>query len=549
MINPKIGLYARVSSVTQAKEKTIDSQISAIIDHAESSGETIDPTLHFIDNGVSGATLERPGLDQLRDKALEGEVTKVYVLSPDRLSRKSAYQMLLIEELKRLGLKFCFTNRQIGDTPEDQMLLQMQGIIAEYEREKILERSRRGKLFAAKKGKVNVLGGAPYGYFYQKATESQDATYMIHPTELEIVKEAFHLYSYENYSIGKIAKHLTNKGCLTRTGKATWERSVIWGMLRNPAYKGQAAFRKTKVVKRTKKTKLFIESKGTKSREFTSSTRRPKEDWIFIPVPAIVDEKTFEYAQKRLEKNKKLSPRNNKKYEYLVSGLLRCKNCGYAIYGKPASNSKYKRLYYRCMGQDGYRWSTGRVCNGHPVRSEVIDDLVWDSIKELLKNPQNILNEYKNRLNENEGDQGGVIKKKNIRIKQFESERSRLIDLYQAGLVGKNEIEKKLKAIRAKMEQLNNEIEHLNHKDEERKKIAVVIENLKIFSVTLGENLDECSFEERKKIVRLLVEEVEVDTVNEKINIKHIVPMKTQKSLLCSGTDFSCVGQHDTRWP
>lgn len=544
MMNPKIGLYARVSSVTQAKEKTIDSQVSAIIDYAESCGEMIDPTLHFIDNGVSGATLERPGLDRLRDKALEGEVTKVYVLSPDRLSRKSAYQILLIEELNRLGLEFCFTNRQIGDSPEDQMLLQMQGIVAEYEREKILERSRRGKLFAAKKGKVNVLGGAPYGYFYQKATESEDATYIIHPRESGTVKEAFQLYSYENYSIGKIAKHFTEKGYSTRTGKTTWERSVIWGMLRNPAYKGQAAFRKTKVVKRKKKTKLFIESKNSNPREFTSSAMRPKEEWIFIPVPAIIDEETFECAQKKLEKNKKLSPRNNKKYEYLVSGLLRCKNCGYGIYGKPTSNSKYKRLYYRCTGQDGYRWSTGRICKGRPVRTEVIDDLVWDSIKELLKNPKNILYEYKSRLNENKGDQRSVIKKKHARMKQFESERSRLIDLYQAGLVEKSEIKEKLKAIQSRMLQLNDEIKHLKHKDEERGKLVVVIENLKKFSVTLGENFSECSFEEKKKIIRLLVEEVEVDTMNEKINIKHIVPMKTQKYPLCLGTYQSHSSKH-----
>src|SRR5690348_13889756 len=128
----KIGLYARVSSEKQAQEKTIDSQISCIIDYANSIGEKIDPDLHFIDDGISGAYLERPGLDKLRDKALSGEISKIHVLSPDRLSRKSAHQMLLIEEMKRLGVAFSFVNRQIGDTPEDQMLLQIQGIVAEY---------------------------------------------------------------------------------------------------------------------------------------------------------------------------------------------------------------------------------------------------------------------------------------------------------------------------------------------------------------------------------------------------------------------------------
>ncbi len=114
----KIGLYARVSSEKQAQEKTINSQLQCIIEHAQSIGERIDPEFHFIDNGVSGTYLERPGLDRLRDKAWAGEVTKVYLLSPDRLARKSAHQILLIEEMNRLGVSFSFVNRQIGDTPE-----------------------------------------------------------------------------------------------------------------------------------------------------------------------------------------------------------------------------------------------------------------------------------------------------------------------------------------------------------------------------------------------------------------------------------------------
>ena len=157
---------------------------------------------------------------------------------------------------------------------------------------------------------------------------------------------------------------------------------------------------------------------------------------------------------------------------------------------------------------------------------------LWNS----WRNPENILSEYKHRLNENKEDQGVVIRKKNVQIKQFESERSRLIDLYQTGIVEKDEIEKKLKGVKSKMEQLRNEIKHLNHKDEERSKIVVVIDNLEKFSLTIGENLEKCSFEEKKKIVRLLIEEVEVDTVNDKINIKHIIPMKKQKYPLCCRT-------------
>ncbi len=539
----KIGIYARVSSEKQAQERTIESQISTILDYVDSKEEKIEPELHFIDDGVSGASLERPGLDQLRDKALAGEVTKVYVLAPDRLSRKSAHQILLIEEMKRLGVDFAFVNRDIGDTPEDQMLLQIQGVVAEYEREKILERSRRGKLYAAKKGKVNVLGGAPYGYHYRKTTEGEDAAYLIHPEESTVVKEAFKLYCNDGKSIGEIAKIFTKKCYLTKTGRTFWERSVIWGMLKNPAYMGKAAFRKTKRVRRIKKTKLAIESKNPLSSELSSPRDRPKEEWIYISVPAIIDEKIFEYTQIKLKDNIKLAPRNNKKYHYLLSGLLRCKTCGYSIYGKPASNSKYKRLYYRCTGQDGYRWPQGRVCKGHPVRTEAIDDLVWDSVRGLLLNPQSLFEEYQNRLSVSKSS-GSIVKNKKIDLERFKKERSRLIDLFQIGLVEKKEIESKLKSIRAKIDQLGSEIEYLKNEERENEQVLTVIRNLEDFSINIKDNLDLLPFETKKKIVRFLIEEVEVDTVKEEINVKHIIHLDPKKCQLRSGTHESNPSKH-----
>ena len=536
---PKIGLYARVSSEKQAQEKTINSQIAAIVEYANSLQEKIDPDLYFIDDGVSGASLERPGLDKLRDKAFLEEVTKVYVLSPDRLSRKSAHQVLLVEEMKRLGVVFNFANRHIGDTPEDQMLLQIQGIISEYEREKILERSRRGKLYAANLGKVSVLGGAPYGYFYQKVTEINDATYLIHPEEAAIVREAFCLYCEKNFSIGEIAKHFTSKSYQTRTGKTFWERSVIWGMLRNPAYKGTAAFRKTKRVKRIRKTKLAIDNKNLLRGEFSSSRERSKEDWVYIPVPAIVEEKLFDLAQQKLKDNIKFAPRNNKRYNYLLSGLLRCETCGYSIYGKPASHSKYKRLYYRCMGQDGHRWPGGRVCAGHPVRTEALDDLVWGSIKNLLLTPETIINEYKRRSMSYKTDYEAIITQKNNEVKRYKREKDRLIDLFQTGLVEKGEIETKLKGVRSKVEQLENEVNYIGKQREESKKLLTVIRNLDDFSANISKNLDSFTFKEKRDVVKFLIEEVRVDSIKEEINIKHIIPLDHKKCQLRSGTHYS----------
>ena len=245
----------------------------------------------------------------------------------------------------------------------------------------------------------------------------------------------------------------------------------------------------------------------------------------------------FECAQQKLKDNIKFAPRNNKKHNYLLSGLLRCKTCSYSIYGKPASNSKYKRLYYRCMGQDGHRWPGGRVCTGHPVRTEALDDLVWKSIKNLLLTPEAIVDEYQRRLNTYKTDYEAVITEKNNEINRYKRERIRLIDLFQTGLVEKEEIEAKLKGVRSKIEQLGNEISYLNNQEEESKKLLTVIRNLDDFSSKISKNLDLHTFEERRSIVRFLIEEVEVDTVNEAINVKHIIPLDPKMCQLRPGSN------------
>ena len=536
----RTGLYARVSSEKQAQEKTIDSQLAALKDFAASKGDAIDPDLFFIDDGVSGSTLERPGLDRLRDKAFRGQVSKVYVLSPDRLSRKSAHQILLIDELKRLGLSIVFHNREIGETPEDQMLLQIQGVISEYEREKILERSRRGKLYAAREGKVNVLVGAPFGYYYQKVTDTSDAAYLIHTEEARIVREAFYLYCTKQLSIGEIAREFTRKQYKTRTGRTFWERSVIWGMLRNPAYCGQAAFRKTTRVRRNKKTKLAIESTRPMRSEMSSSSDRPKTDWITIPVPALIDERIFKIAEDKLKRNQKLSPRNNKRYEYLLSGLLRCKTCGYSIYGKPASNSKYKRLYYRCMGQDGHRWPGGRVCAGHPVRVEAVDDLVWESVKGLLLDPRKVLEDYEKRARQTSSTSYEFdIDARKAQLQRTLCEKERVVDLYQSGLISKVEVEPRLEKIASKCTKLTQEIDFLQKQSDESKSMLTVIRNISDFLKTMHKNFESCTFEDRRKIIKLIVEEVSIDTKKEEINVKHIVPTDPKMYPLCLGTHGS----------
>src|SRR6266545_3719021 len=221
---PTAAIYARVSSARQKKQQTIQSQTAALLAHAAKLGLDVPREWVFEDDGCSGATLVRPALERLRDLV---------------------YQALLVEELARAGTEVCFVNGPVGDRPEDALLVQFQGMIAEYEKTQIIERTRRGKAHRAKAGVVNVLSGAPYGYRYVRKSDHTEARYEVCEPEATIVRELFRRYVADGVSIAELARWLSEQQLPTRTGKARWDRSTVWGMLRNPAYAGRAAFSKT----------------------------------------------------------------------------------------------------------------------------------------------------------------------------------------------------------------------------------------------------------------------------------------------------------------
>src|SRR5277367_4821936 len=249
------AIYARVSSEQQREENTIASQTASLIEFASSHDLQVPAEWVFEDEGYSGATLERPGLERVRDLAAEGQIQVVLAYAPDRLSRKYAYQILLIEELARHGVETLFVKAPQGDSAEDQLLVQFQGMIAEYERAQILERSRRGKRYRAHSGEISVLSGAPYGYRYVRKSDDAAARYEINHDEADIVRTVYDKYVGAAMSIGAITRHLNEQRILTCKGLGRWERSTLWAMLRNPAYKGVACFGKTAIAPRQRITR------------------------------------------------------------------------------------------------------------------------------------------------------------------------------------------------------------------------------------------------------------------------------------------------------
>ena len=392
------AIYARVSSARQAKDETIGSQLAALREHAVQSRLDVPEDWVFADEGHSGATLVRPGLEALRDLAAQGCLDVVLVHSPDRLARKFAYQALLIEELARCGVRVEFVKGPRGDSPEDQLLVQFQGMFAEYEKAQLAERYRRGKAWRAKAGSVNVLSGAPFGYRYVRKTPECGARYEVVPHEAALVTEMFRRYADDGASIADLRRWLTGQGVRTRTGKERWDRSVIWGMLRNPAYAGTAVFGKTQAVHEPAGLNRTARLAGRTVPRQVRVEDRPREEWTGIPVPALVDQDTFDRVQQRLADNKRFAARNTK-VPSLLQGLAVCASCGYGYYRTTTTTTAGNKIYYyRCLGSDDYRYQGGRVCQNKPVRADYADKVVWDHVTALLADPALIRAEIGKRL-------------------------------------------------------------------------------------------------------------------------------------------------------
>jgi site-specific DNA recombinase len=244
----RVAFYARVSSDHQAEEGTIASQVADLQQRIAADGGRTEPDLEFLDDGYSGATLLRPALERLRDQAAQGMIDRLYVLSPDRLARKYAYQFLVLDELRHAGVEVVFLNHALGQSPEDDLLLQVQGVIAEYERAKISERSRRGKLHAARTGQVSVLGGAPYGYRYvSKQAGGGQARYEIVIAEARVVQQIFAWVARERLSLRAVCRRLSEQGTPSPSGRPRWPSASVARLLSNPAYKGSAGFGKSRL--------------------------------------------------------------------------------------------------------------------------------------------------------------------------------------------------------------------------------------------------------------------------------------------------------------
>jgi site-specific DNA recombinase len=523
------AIYARVSSAQQREENTIASQTAALVEFARSEGYCVADEWVFQDEGYSGASLLRPGLERVRDLAAEGQIEAVLVWSPDRLSRKYAYQVLLTEELARHGVATVFVRAPRSETPQDQLLLQFQGMIAEYERAQILERSRRGKRHRARQGEVNVLGGAPYGYRYVRRTDEANAYYEIIEAQAEVVRQIFDLYTVAGLSIGAITRQLNNQAVPTKKPGARWERSTIWAMLRNPAYMGRACFGKTQLAPRQRLNNRALRQRGGLPTRNSASHERARDEWIEIPVPALIGEETFALAEEHLVANKKHAARRTLEPS-ILQGLVHCRHCGYALYRTSTRSTARKISYYRCLGSDAWRYQGTPKCDQRPIRLDLLENIVWSEVVRLLEDPTLIEAELNRRLDAARNAHPAKHREETLtrELVRVQKSMERLLSAYQEELMSLAELRRRMPALRQREQALQAERESLNAQFADQAAYLRLAETLSAFLGRLRENAQTLDTTERQRIVRLLVKEVVVGQDN--ITIRHSIPKTLQSS-------------------
>lgn len=512
--NIQVAIYARVSSEQQVSSHTIESQLSILREKITADGYILQPDLQFVDEGYSGATLLRPGLEQLRDLAATGGIDRLYIHSPDRLARKYAYQVLLLDELQRAGVEIVFLNRALGDSPEDDLLLQVQGMVAEYERAKILERSRRGKRHAARTGSINPLSGAPYGYHYIDTQQGNgQARYEVHPEQAQVVRQIFDWIGREQATIGEVCRRLQQANIPSPKGKPVWDRSTVWGMLNNPAYKGTAAFGKTAIGAKRPRLRPGRRQSPYPRQDY-SIYDKDQQQWILIPVPALIDEALFEAVQQQLQENRQRARQSQRGAKYLLQGLLVCQQCGYAYYGKPVSHKAAKGkvreyAYYRCIGTDAYRFGGKRICSNLQVRTDLLEMAVWQQVQALLENPQRLAQEYARRAQAPK--QAQQLTALETQLTKLRRGLERLIDSYAEGIIHKAEFEPRITQMRARITALETQIAQATSEMTYQQELWLIIGRLEDFAAQVKTGLEQLDWQQRRDIIRTLVKRVEID--------------------------------------
>lgn len=511
-------IYVRVSTDEQTRGYSLQTQIEGCENYAAELGYQV---VAKFQEDYTGTVLDRPALNEMRQFILDdGNINAMIVYDLDRMARKSVHQMILEEELLRLSVAVEYVVGRYEDTDEGRLQKQIRASIAEYEKAKILERSKRGKRGKAKSGFVIVGSRPPYGY--KTISEPHKTWLVIDEEEAKIIKMVYDWFlngngDHKPLSIRSIAMKLTELGIPTRGdkvkhvakkfGHGVWQPAMVTHILKNETYTGVWHFGKTEMVNDGKESTRKLKPK----RGLGKQTSRPKDEWISVPVPAIIGKVTFQLAQKRLEANKAHTRGPKPGHQYLMGKRLRCNRCNYGYRGQYRRTGNW---YYLCNGR---RQVVAR-CDMPSFSGRQIDETVWDWVKNKLLTPDNVtngLNYYQDEQDKNSSRCEERLVAIDEQLATTQKQLDRLIDLYISEEVPRDRYslrKAKFEAVIAKLKEERNEISAQLLPSQLAPEL---IRQIKEYFEEIRNRLEDASFEDKRKIIDLLDVSGKLDVEND----------------------------------
>ena len=495
-----IAIYARVSTARQEEDGTIETQLAVLRDYARQYGHMI--AKEYIDDGWSGDILARPALDALRQDVRARIWQAVLIYDPDRLARRYSYQELVMDELREAGAEVAFITVPAPKNSEEKILYGVRGLFAEYERAKIAERFRLGKLRKVKEGHV-LASEAPYGYTYVPKQGANHGYYEINPDEARVVKLIFHSVAVEGVTLRQLIRRLHESGIRPRaSARGAWSTSTLSSLLRNTTYIGQAVWGASYAVAPEKPLKKVAYRKIKKS----SRRMRPKEEWITIPVPAIIARELFDQARARLNSNS-ATARRNRKNEYLLAGRIRCV-CGRTRGGEGPQYGKY--LYYRCSDRV-MQFPLPPVCKERGVNARIADRLVWDDLVKLMGSPKLLLEQaerWHNAQHVTTADRGNELAQIRKELITLKDQVSRYDKAYGAGLFTLEQLKEYTEPIKVRIAALEQKQSEIGRETLPVSVIAPDRDQVGRFAEEARKTLRDLHFEQKRLIVLNTVERI-----------------------------------------
>lgn len=514
----RIAIYVRVSTHQQAQHQTIDQQLERLQTYCQRQQWPWPQAHIFRDEGYSGASLRRPALERLREQVARGCFDQLLMTEPSRLARKYVHQMLLIEELEGAGCQIGFVDRPMSQDPNDQLLLQIRGAVAEYERTLIAERMRRGRQHTFQAGLLLPWTRPPYGYHLDPDHPRNPAGVRVEAAEAAIVSELFALYVQPGQSLTSLSSSLKALHIPTPTGKQRWTQATLRRILTNPVYTG-AIYAGRGRVQPSRRRRSPLAPVGQRA---MTSRPTPPEEWTLVGhVPALVSQDRFEQVQAKLKTNQQFARRNNRAHTYLLRALVSCGCCRLACTGQ----TRRRYSYYVCVGQSHpARSGREQKCRNRLIPMKQLDEVVWTDLCDLLMHPQ-ALAQALSRAHSGEWlPQELQGRRDNLRKAgmSLSHQIDRLTQAYLEHILSLEEYRRRRRDLEERQQALSAQMRHLEASMDRQVELAGIAQGIESFCQRVQQGLVQATFEQKRHLVELLIDRVVV--TQENVEIRYVIP-------------------------